>query len=406
MPFTLCQEEIIAIQDYLYHPERYLAHDTLPFLSNGALPEGTKISRVKFSDTGNELPRHYIIPRGVHDEEIRMPITTVFANDPGEHSATLLQGNIFFHQNKHDLPKLLPHNFNVFYESDDDDVVYRTMWEQIKAKPNYAVDQKILGQFKKTVKCAIDSEGHLFYLKSHSSFIDGEVPMSNLTEQFAPQLYMGSPVFRLTFFSSALAQIKRIDVTRHAGDDLAQFLLAHGDNLSAAQIELLAAEIIRQYLVQINYPQIIHSDIKSTNICVKKTENELKPFDITFIDFDEAFRGNNTPPMGNGTPSYMAPEFFRSQLDFERQEENAQNNIQAYARTRKPDYRQFFSKASDVFALGVVLLRDLQLNPDSHWYDLACSMCQIEPMRRPSGDEIHQALDTQQHPRSMATDLR
>ena len=391
MPFTLAEEEKIAIQDYFYYPDRYLADNAQSVLLNGVLPEGTKVSRVKWSDEDDEPRRHYIIPRGVDDEEIRIPITAIFADDPGTHSATLLRGHIFFHQTKDDLPKRLPHNFSVYCDSDD--MAYRTMWEQIKAKPDYAVDEQLLGQFKKTVKYAVDSEGHPFYLKSHSAFIEGVVPLSNPVDQFAPQLYMGSPIFRSTFFSSAAVQTKRIDITRHVGDHLAQFLLVHGDNLPAMQMELLATEIIRQYLVQISARHIVHADIKSTNICVKQTQNEQHPFDIAFIDFDEAFRSDNISPMGNGTPGYMAPEFFNTQRDFERQEENAQNNIQAYALTRKLNYREFFSKASDVFALGVVLLKNLRLQPDSYWYNMALSMCQIEPLQRPSGEDIHQALE-------------
>jgi serine/threonine protein kinase len=137
----------------------------------------------------------------------------------------------------------------------------------------------------------------------------------------------------------------------------------------------------------------VHTDIKATNICVKFPPTEGLPFEVVFIDWDEAFSISTPSTTGNGTPGYMAPEFFKRLEDYKQQLENRAISINVYCSTLKSNYKDLFSEASDVYALGIVLLKDLHLEPSSPLYHLAQAMCHNTPSRRPSGECIHKALE-------------
>ena len=276
MPIVISEEEKTAIHDYFNHPEHYIGDEVLALLPGGRLPDGTKVSRAKRSYEEGDRPRYYIIHAGMDGEARYIPISTPFLDDPGTHSATIVNGTIYFHQNKDVLPKKLPKNFEDYCEIDEDDdpedeliVEYRTAWARAVEKPDYVLNINNLGLFKKTVKYAVDIEGNVFYLKSHSSFVEGGVALPNHSEQYAPQLYMGASIFRRRFLFGH-TQIKRIDITRDAGENLNDFMFTHREKLSSIEIELLAREILKQYLVQIHEKRIVHTDIKAANICVKK----------------------------------------------------------------------------------------------------------------------------------------
>jgi len=314
-----------------------------------------------------------------------------------------MHGKIYFHQNKDDLPKKLPDNFAAHCEIDEDEdpedeaiVAYRAYWERALAKPEYILNVIEFGLFKKTVKYAVDIEGELFYLKSQSSFVEGGVSLSNHAEQYAPQLYMGPSIFKRRLFYQN-AQIKRIDITRNVGKNLEEFMLIHGDELTLIDIEALAREILKQYLVELNAKRMVHTDIKATNICVKITHDAGSRFEVVFIDWDEAFSIESPSTMGRGTAGYMAPEFFKTLQDCERQLENRGIGMAAYCDTLKSDYKNLFSQASDIYALGIVLLDDLQLEPSSSLYELAHAMCHNVPNMRPSAEYIQEALEPSAH---------
>jgi len=137
MPIAISEEEKTSIQDYFNHPERYISDEVLASLG-GLLPDGSKVSRAKHSYEDGDLPRQYIIPSGMDGEARYIPITTTFLNDPGTHSATIVNGKIYFHQTKDDLPKKLPDNFEDYCEIDEDDdpedestIAYRAAWERV-----------------------------------------------------------------------------------------------------------------------------------------------------------------------------------------------------------------------------------------------------------------------------------
>ena len=398
MPIVIYEEEKIAIQDYFNHPERYISDEVLAALGGG-VPDGLKVSRAKRSDEdGRLIPRCYIMPSGVDGEARYIPITTTFLDDPGTHSAIVVNGKIYFHQNKDDLPKTLPDNFEDYCEIDEDDdpenesiVAYKASWARALGKPDYVLNVTNVGLFKKTVKYAVDIEGHVFYLKSHSSLVEGAVSLSKYTEQYAPQIYIGPPIFRRTFFLRNL-QTKRIDITRDSGENLDEFMLIHRDALSSIEIELLAREILKQYLVQVIEKGIVHTDIKAENICVKMNRTEGLRFEVLFIDWDEAFDLGTPSTMGNGTPGYMAPEFFKTSQDWARQLENMGVDLPTYCNTLKSNYKNLFSESSDIYALGAVLLDDLQLEPSSPLYTLANEMCHSMPSMRPSRKRINEEL--------------
>ncbi len=408
MPIAISEEEKTSIQDYFNHPERYISDEVLASLG-GLLPDGSKVSRAKHSYEDGDLPRQYIIPSGMDGEARYIPITTTFLNDPGTHSATIVNGKIYFHQTKDDLPKKLPDNFEDYCEIDEDDdpedestIAHRAAWERVLGKPDYVLNVTNLGLFKKTVKYAVDLEGHVFFLKSHSSLVEGGVSLSNRAEEYAPQLYAGPPIFRRTFFHRNL-QTKRIDITRESGENLGQFMLTYRDEFSPIEIELLAREILKQYLVQVNEKGIVHTDIKAANICVKINRAEGLNFDVVFIDWDEAFDIANPSSMGNGTPGYMAPEFFKTPEGWERQLANMEVDLPTYCNTLKSNDKNLFSAASDIYALGIVLLDDLQLEHSSPLYHVVNAMRHNTPSMRPSGECINEALERSANSQSIST---
>lgn len=406
MLIVIPEEEKIAIQDYFNHPERYMGYEIYASLPGGLLPNGTKVSRAKFEPDEGHIPRQYIIPAGMDGEARSIPITTIFSGDPRTHSATMLNEKIYFHQNKDDLPKKLPANFDDYCEmSEDIDpedksyVAYKKARERVLGKPDYIFSFSDLARLKKTVKYAVDIEGNTYYLKSLSSIIAGGVPLPNRIEQYAPQLYMGPSIFRQTFFYRG-ALTKRVDITRDSGKNLDEFLFIHRNNFSIEK-ELLAREVLKQYLVQINEKGLVHTDIKPANICVKIGCLPGRPFEVIFIDWDDAF-SIEAPGKGSGTPGYMAPEFFKTLGNFERQLENRAVDNTTYTNTLKVDYKNLFSELSDIYALGIVLLNDLLLERSSGLYHLAISMCQIDPSNRPSVESMREALELRAETTSQA----
>ncbi len=410
MPIFISEEEKTAIQDYFNHPGRYSSDEVVATLSGG-LPDGAKVSRAKSSYENPDIPTRYIILAGSDGLSRYIPIATPFLDDPGTHSATRVNGTIYFHQNQDDLPKNLPDNFEDYCEIEADDsenkaaVAYRAFWERALAKPAYVHNLVGIGLFKKTVKYATDSDGHIFYLKSYASFVVEGLSLPNPVERYAPQLYMGPSIFRRAVFYGNI-QTKRVDVTRDSGENLEEFISSHQDALTSVTKELLAREMLKQYLVQVNEKRIVHTDIKPTNICVKTIDTEGMQFEVVFIDWDEAFSIGTSNILGSGTPGYMAPEFFKTPQDFERQVENRLAGIEIYFDSFKADYNNLFSESTDIYALGSVILGHLQLEPDSSIYQLVHAMCYNSPSTRPSREEINEALEQSANSPSIASGNR
>ena len=134
----------------------------------------------------------------------------------------------------------------------------------------------------------------------------------------------------------------------------------------------------------------------------KKTHIKKLRFEVVFIDWDEAFSIGTPDTIGTGTPGYMAPEFFKTPEDFERQLDNRGVGTTTYRNTLKSDYKNLFSEPSDIYALGVVLLDDLRLEHSSSLYFLVHEMCQSEPNMRPSGARINEALEPSENHESIS----
>jgi len=402
MDLNISEAEQKAMQDYFDHPEKYMDAEDSARYQNNHWPNGTKISRPKIFVTENHEPwdyRYYIIPINNDGEICRIPIKTPHHDDPCAHSATLQKDKLYFHQNKTDLPKILPDYFDLTEinealeeektMSEEDKEAFRQKYLDAYKRPNYKLRSTIHGLFSKTIKYAVDAEAHLYYLKSHTAFYSSEtiIPPSNDVEMHAPALYMGPSLFRVSPLGYT-TQTKRVDITRDAGETLHEFMQNRKHTLSNVQIETLAIEILKQYLIQIDLKNLIHTDIKSLNICVQETGSTEKPFIVKFIDFEEAFDENNPCTAGHGTPDYMAPEFFKTQEDYENQYENREISERTYFNTLLPDYQEQFSKASDIYALGAVLLDDLPLQEGSNLEIFAQNMCASDWKDRPSGTEI------------------
>lgn len=370
----LKEPEKFAIQQYLRSPRLHLNPEIAKEIlsQDETLPEGTKVSRK--SNNNSVKGRCYIIPSCEDIGARIIPITNLLKDDPIEHSATWLSGSIFFHQNKDDMPKILPDNFNDICESEDSDddwsegeyLQYRLGWERALGKPDYVVNRIEPGAYKSVVKRAVNESGELVFLKSHSSFFEGVVRPSNKIEGKFSELFAGITIFKKIKREGIPTETKKISITKDVGIDLFEYLKAK-EHLTNEFREKLAIAIIKAYVNQLSNAEIVHTDIKPGNICVKETYSIDDPFIITFIDLEESFQPDSPEKRGHGTIAYLALEFFKSREAFSRRllkESQDDDSILV------DDYHSYFSTASDLFSLGQILVNHLRLAKTSTFYVL------------------------------------
>lgn len=136
----------------------------------------------------------------------------------------------------------------------------------------------------------------------------------------------------------------------------------------------------------------MHTDINPSNICIKRSENG---FIVTYIDFDESFYSTDPQKSGRGTVGYYAPEFFLNPEMCAKQFEIRTQSEALLVSMLKPNFQEFFSQASDIYALGCVLLNDLKLTENSVYYSFVQRMCAPVPDDRPKAEEIINLFESQ-----------
>ncbi|MDF1678820.1 MAG: hypothetical protein P1U32_09025 [Legionellaceae bacterium] len=246
---------------------------------------------------------------------------------------------------------------------------------------------------RRRIKYAVNTHGERCYLKSDSLIERAGTAFSDVCVAQDSGLYVGPSIFRCAPINDVLVLMKKIVITRDAGETLDVFMEKPQQSLTSIQKEKLAKAILKQYLLQIYDAGLVHTDIKLTNICIKENRSSAEePFIISFIDFDESFAVQNPRDTGCGTAGYMAPEFFNTYEDYTRQLDSRGISEAAYARTLRSDYGKLFSRASDVFALGTVCLAYDLLPVHSELFVLVQNMRKQAPEDRPSGDELREAL--------------
>ncbi|MDF1678819.1 MAG: hypothetical protein P1U32_09020 [Legionellaceae bacterium] len=234
MTIIISGEEKRAIQDYFDYPERYMSESDLERLG-GQLPNGAKISRKKESEEtpGVIVPRCYIItdPQDA-TTTYRIPMQNIDVNDPGIHSATRLSGEIYFHQNKDDLPKKLPENFEDYCEPPENEeeakeewyVQYKAGFIKLLEAPDYVLSRSKLGVFDRRIKYAVNTHGERCYLKSDSLIERAGTAFSDVCVAQDSGLYVGPSIFRCAPINDVLVLMKKIVITRDAGETLDVFM--------------------------------------------------------------------------------------------------------------------------------------------------------------------------------------
>lgn len=352
MPLT--EDEKAIIQKYFASPQDYIQAEHIKLIpENLEYPDGTKITRGQ---------RTLILPQQADEEDIVIPIKAD-ASDPVLHAATIFNNQRFFHQNAADSKDLLQtsaHSRDYYKDSTE-------YWKGIRA-------------CKTVVKSAINIQGQRYCLHSKSVVLGKFFPDY---EQFREvRKHVGYFLSETVAFRNNETYYKSIDIEPYHGQTLETLL-----NDPTVDKTVLPKQLMLAYLEQIADKNIVHTDINPNNICV----NEAGA--ITFIDFENAFIIDKHQSKGLGTPGYMAFEFFKRPEDCLQQMDIRRRGEADWLAALHSNFRSLFTPASDIFALGQVLLNDLQLPHDHEYHALATQMICETIENRPSGEKLRDALN-------------
>jgi len=376
----ISEREKAALTQYFRSPLEHIAPEHYSLLPGGVLPECTKIISGTFiinpaDNQTLERIRYFIIPLDTQGNVRRVLVENSFADDPKQHSATLLANDLWVHQSRLDLEI----DDNEFDENesivsagnqeahDEEESINDNISDASSLKFEYTPQTKFRFYAKDSkhldYRCVVKSVYALD--RQEYGFIKSQSLAENVdTRRFLniPGLHVGPEFFRRETTHLGV-RLKKLSLTYDAGNDLLSFMAERNFQLSPDLTRRLALEILEQYLQQICARQIIHSDIKSLNICVKERANAAQPFRVTFIDFDEAFvdssEDHGRHQYANGTPGFLGPEFFNTPADFDNQ--FLHPDQRAFLQTLIPEWRTQFTCASDIFALGTTILNSVFL---------------------------------------------
>lgn len=380
----ISETEKSILLEYFMNPQDYISSEDINFLPEGKkYPDGSKITCDKDGDG-----RVLIIPKE-NFKNIIIPLINIYREDCKQHSATLINNKIYFHQNSNEYKEPLNKNirynvgdfFDIFNKKNSGiPVATLTKSEGINLKNNistrkkenyYKYDTQInLDNFvkiKTVVKTATDLKGERYCLISKTS---NEPTLLSINTKVRNKIgfYSSNPVISRMDQDNKL--YKTIDIVPYKGKTLWNYI----DDTEIDK-SLLAEKLIQAYLEQIADNDLVHTDINPNNICID--ENAI----ITYIDFENAFVFGAQISSGLGTPGYLAYEFFKKPEDCDRQLEIRGQGQRAFLDVLKPNYRELFSPATDIFALGKVLIQDLELKPTDRYYALAMQMLNNEDQR-------------------------
>lgn len=348
----IANEEVAMIQRYLSCPQLYIDEQYYHYFEE-CLPDGLKLSAFQTIGDSRFCTRFFIFPGA---PTVRIGLKNLIVGDKGEHSCTVIGYKMYFHQNADDLAQRV-----AVYEVDGEFSHYGTEQNYLK-RPEHHLDS--------TVKWLITKEGVPFVLRS--------------TPIITPCAVISHCLLSL-YLASFVRNDKRIDLMYYQGENLTQYL--SNRVLNPTEKDQIAGALIAA-LNTLHEGIVVHTDIKTDNICVRTINGEYR---VTFIDDTEAYRGENTL-RGRGTPGYLAPELFidapsflntniETIYDFIQWQQEITDSRQIFNHFIE-DRERYFTQNSDRFALGLILLVDLELKAESVYFNQAVQWCSEAPQKR------------------------
>lgn len=403
MPFTidLFDPEIACIEKYFRNPTAFIAEADRVHFVHG-LPDGLKLThrqpmdrtentaeaspqekastrdkdpvkralaffrqQIEQEDDWEALSARYFILPGASQGAQKIPLLMLDKQDSGLHSCTWVNGQLYFHQACTDnRPTILPE------ESDDEES--RSPFTPHLGYLKKAIRDRRGHKITATVKHMFDLQGNTYVLKSTP--LPAEQPCTLIPHCLA-SLYI----------ASFIRHGKQIDIMWDQGPSLQQFFI----NRFTDEHKDFLAEALLQALDEVHQQGIVLTDISASNICLRQNADD--PFYTpSFIDDSEAYQGANphtSQNKGCGTVGYQAPEFYHHPYLTEGREsflawqESLAENGTLFTEL-KSNAGAMSSTASDCFALGCILLNDLQLPPTAQHYPLAQQLCATAPEER------------------------
>lgn len=387
----ISEEEKTAIKQYFNHFKTYAEYQPLP--------NGTKLTRLENKDIADDasenatlFSRSFIVPIS-ENENCLISMDFVDFNDsisPEEtHAAIYVNGDFIYLQNKLDASIEEQANEEETDEESDDEIMFNMPnTHQYIANDDFGMRPK--------VKYGITDTGDLCIYKTRYVYKMDEDGIASPpffdVSQFAPDLYLycGYRERKKKFISGTAC--KQIEIMRFVGENGWDFL--EKNILTDFEKDYIAYAMLTQ-VQEAHARGIVHTDIKLENFCIIRNDDDKKPFTVTLVDWTEAFFIRNDIPnnrgYGKGTVGYKAPEIFIKPLTepFADKEaltafcENQETNNETIEDQLKPQYSALLSQQSDLFALGCVLIRDMELTYKSRYYALAWELCHTNPEARP-----------------------
>lgn len=408
---TIEPVEKTILMQYMLQPLDYVEEQYHCYFPQNTCLEHTKITR-GLTDA-EHLSRYFLVPLNLSDATfISVPFSHVAQHDSLKHSCTFVGNKYFFHQNEDDLPKVRNNKIASTCESDnsssesEDEHEYLTKIEQKDASikheqrlrfkahfrelratraldKNYLRNQPASNLIRNVVKYAVDEEGFDYILKSSSSS-QGYIPLQSFIIN-RPNHFR---FYRNTAIGSH-AQIKCIDIKPYYGNNLSDFLA--GYNGPKCIISSIIYEMLAQYIQQIYKEKLVHTDINPSNICIQRVNSKIQ---VHYIDDEEAFLIDSdiSQRSGRGTAGYYAPEFFIASESYQHQLDLREHSECALVTALKPNFKNIFSQATDIYAVGRCILNCFRLYEGAPFYELVQQMCSMNPNSRPTGDEIENTL--------------
>lgn len=352
----ISENEKKIIHHYLSHPIDFIESKFHHLLPDQNYPDGAKLTRGKI-DEDEVIRRFLIIPQDDNNDSLIIPIETYIEGDLMHHSCTLVSSKMYFHDYSEDKKTYLTHR---------------------------KVQEGMIF-VKSVVKNAIDSAGIRYCLISKSApsmrFISELNP--EVRERVGNHYYLS----RFGIYRTNEYCYKKIEMVPFFGKSLSLYLTE--EVFLHEKKHLLTCAILKAYLEQISDKNLVHTDINSQNLCIKE---DVDGFQLTFIDFEDSFVAGAQLSNGLGTPGYLAPEFFKNPKHCNRQLEIRAGGEQSWINALESDFRRRFTVASDLFALGRLILDSIQIDACSPYFDLITSMCSFYCHDRPTPEKIKEVL--------------
>lgn len=352
---NISQREMMMIHHYLENPQLFipiLFHAHLPDF----YPDGTKVTRGKMDENGN-MQRRLVIPQDDDMEDMIIPLDAQ-EDDVMEHSCTLINSKMYFHSHSDDKTNYFKH---------------------------HTVKNGLI-LVKQVVKEAVDKECRSYCLISKSAISMKYLRKSNpkVRECVGNHYYLS----QFGIYRDNGDYYKTIEIVPFKGNSLFSYLEKNTNWHQKTDVLIVA--ILNAYLEQIANKHLVHTDINPGNICIIDNADDLQ---LTFIDFEESFIEDLQSSNGLGTPGYVAPEFFKKSAHCAQQLEIRAQGEAKWLHALKDDFRTRFTVASDIFALGRLLLDDIEVDENSIHFDLIVSMCATRPESRPTPQIIKDTLE-------------